>query len=227
MKGHAANRKHVATPNTLPGLPLNVSTRIGRLIVALRAHAILARVQQHCVGENLLADFAGQTMPVLAREAGVAFQGPYLCCCVRRIALHVCPRMRRTTANAQPVSRNVSSSRQGHLCIGANRHGSVRNLARWKIPRRSRKSHSSCGGKICFKRKALWTCVHKALISLVGARGFEPPTTRTPCKSCPSNRHATAWTLGGVIDMTVADTPAQYCDQCSIIFRRLSSMSPR
>jgi hypothetical protein len=31
-------------------------------------------------------------------------------------------------------------------------------------------------------KKALWTCIHKALISLVGARGFEPPPTCTPRK---------------------------------------------
>ena len=57
-------------------------------------------------------------------------------------------------------------------------HGSV------EVPRRSRENHSSCGGKCGGKIRPKWKRTYgfhrKSLIFLVGARGFEPPTTCTP-----------------------------------------------
>ncbi len=49
---------------------------------------------------------------------------------------------------------------------------------------------ANVGAKTTQTKKALWTCIHKALISLVGARGFEPPTTCTPCRYATRLRYA-------------------------------------
>lgn len=61
-------------------------------------------------------------------------------------------------------------------------------------PCRSRENHSTCGGKCGGKIRPKWKRTYgfhrKSLIFLVGARGFEPPTTCTPCRYATRLRYA-------------------------------------
>jgi hypothetical protein len=69
---------------------------------------------------------------------------------------------------------------------GPNGKGSVHKGIIGKIQQNLSPMRKSC----VEMNKALRACARKALIFLVGARGFEPPTTCTPCRYATRLRYA-------------------------------------